>query len=1352
MSAASLAFSGAPAPWRRHRSDDGGGSRIAGERSSGRATCVVVRARVSGGPETEESRWIPPPPFPGETRAETGAKVRPGARPTARLLGTRRHHPRGPELELIPATDLAPDRPSSPDLPLITQSWGKTLKLALAGVAITGASLVMPRRAHALPDAVVNGGYAAAGATAASYILKQVVGGRTSSTTASSAAVLAPATDGSAGTIADAIAAEGIAGGVVGAKPGSVGIMIEDAADSAVHAGDEASRAATGIAAGLEHAGTTTSPVIKTVQTEVVKTIRVPRKNLTRSDLVNLIIRETPAWQIGLAAAVPCAALLAVVVAARRFTHLEIAKARNELLTDHEQELAEQLEKTEEKLAAMIKTHASVSKEKESLEKKTAQMETKMNQKAMLEIEKLEAKFMMREAEQAREVEEAREALAAVVKEKEELARKIESRAKSEADAAIAEVEARLRAEADVADKAAAEKLEAAQTAAKAELEAAEKAAKAELEKAEKAAKAELEAAEKALKAELEQAEKAAAAKLEMVQRDLDALRSDDIKKLEDAYRAKAEALEKDKSTADEELARAKAELETALKTAESELEAAQTALKAELASVKSELASAEKAAEEMLESADKALESADEAALEKLEEARRALKAELEQAEKAAAAKLETVQRDLDAARSEDIQKLEDAYQAKAETLEKYKATADEELAKAKADLDSALDEALNLEKSKAIADEELAKAKADLDSALDEASNLEKSKATADEELARAKADLENALDETSNLEKSKATADEELARAKADLDSALDEASNLEKSKATADEELARAKADLENALDETSTLRAELVDAKTSAETVAETMMKEADELRAKYEGELADATAAKAELEQWRADREEWETITKDNFLAMERELKETKSKLEATETEAAAAADESDVEAMRKIEAIRGELETEVAIASDRLQAMEATMRAAQQARADAEKELSDVRQDMDTLRQMMDDTSRESVQQNLDMEQELSRVVNEASELRAKLEAQAAQLALADADAAKKLEKATGETAALRAEIEASKMAQSAESATFSASKAELEEAMRRAHAIAKENAIKMVKHNERMGRWKSYKSGDIDIPVKFEIAVETLPGQRVAMVGTWNDWDIGKAFPMVWTEGNVWTVTTPIHGDDTYEYKYVVIDGEGPEALENATWQTGNNRALGLNLSLHDEVALVEVVDTWRPDPKQAPIILHMVDGTLKEEGSTKLLHDVIRELRTEQALLDGSLNVKVLAEIATAISAAAGPAITDPLDEEFFDAMEKAAVEEATPAKPPKDAFKVSTESNIVDVSSESIEELVPVFVDAPNAFENTPATPVNVNVTADGEAIAEATMADVDVGEGQDATSSSKTGPR
>ena len=97
----------------------------------------------------------------------------------------------------------------------------------------------------------------------------------------------------------------------------------------------------------------------------------------------------------------------------------------------------------------------------------------------------------------------------------------------------------------------------------------------------------------------------------------------------------------------------------------------------------------------------------------------------------------------------------------------------------------------------------------------------------------------------------------------------------------------------------------------MDAKSAAETVRETMMKEADELRAKYEGELQGAEKAKAELEAWRKDREEWEKTTKENFLAMEKELKETKSKLEATEEEAVKAADESDVEAMKKIEAIR---------------------------------------------------------------------------------------------------------------------------------------------------------------------------------------------------------------------------------------------------------------------------------------------------------------------------------------------------------------------------------------------------------------------------------------------------------
>ena len=67
-----------------------------------------------------------------------------------------------------------------------------------------------------------------------------------------------------------------------------------------------------------------------------------------------------------------------------------------------------------------------------------------------------------------------------------------------------------------------------------------------------------------------------------------------------------------------------------------------------------------------------------------------------------------------------------------------------------------------------------------------------------------------------------------------------------------------------------------------------------------------------------------------------------------------------------------------------------------------------------------------------------------------------------------------------------------------------------ELELTMAKTHAIARENAERMMRHNERMGRVVGKMDVDIDIPVKFEIVVDTMPGQRVAMVGTWNDWEL--------------------------------------------------------------------------------------------------------------------------------------------------------------------------------------------------------------------------------------------------
>ena len=94
-------------------------------------------------------------------------------------------------------------------------------------------------------------------------------------------------------------------------------------------------------------------------------------------------------------------------------------------------------------------------------------------------------------------------------------------------------------------------------------------------------------------------------------------------------------------------------------------------------------------------------------------------------------------------------------------------------------------------------------------------------------------------------------------------------------------------------------------------------------------------------------------------------------------------------------------------------------------------------------------------------------------------------------------------------------------------------------------------------------------------------------------------------------------WAADVEIRADDTYEYKYAVTRADG-SATEDARWQPGNNRTLALQFSLARDVALVEVEDRWRPDPKASPILLHHLDGTVEEIGSTQLLRDCISELR--------------------------------------------------------------------------------------------------------------------------------------
>ena len=565
----------------------------------------------------------------------------------------------------------------------------------------------------------------------------------------------------------------------------------------------------------------------------------------------------------------------------------------------------------------------------------------------------------------------------------------------------------------------------------------------------------------------------------------------------------------------------------------------------------------------------------------------------------------------------------------------------------------------------------EELAKARAmnaELQRQLGEASEanmaeLEKLHEQLETSRAGARAELEEALKATEALRAQLADAQREsrefqtqaeeakreIVATKKDLDDArvrLETASEFETQAADAKKDLESARADLD-------ATKRQLDEANERLERSRDAAAAEAEALRAEAERKLEETEAARAALEAWREEREAWEAQTKSNFLDMEEELREAKEALE--EALAAGGADDDE----------KATLEAKLAETRAALEAAEEQMRDATDARADAEHSLAEVKAEYERAIDQME-TSQMDAKAS---EQALDDALAEARDLRAKLFD--AEGALRDADEQMRAmrEKADLEDDELVRELKATHDHQIWE---MEQNMRALELTMAKTHAIARENAERMMRHNERMGRVVGKMNADADIPVKFEIVVNTLPGQRVAMVGTWNDWEVESAFPMRWTEGNLWTVTTPIHADDTYEYKYVIIDDNAPDPMAGVQWQMGNNRTLALQLSLHDEVVLVEVVDSWSPDPKSMPILLHELDGTIKEVGSTQLLRDCVKELRTEQAILDGSQNLLVLQEIAASL----GGALPAPRDDDgagAFDADADAYVDSAAATRP-------------------------------------------------------------------------------
>jgi hypothetical protein len=182
-------------------------------------------------------------------------------------------------------------------------------------------------------------------------------------------------------------------------------------------------------------------------------------------------------------------------------------------------------------------------------------------------------------------------------------------------------------------------------------------------------------------------------------------------------------------------------------------------------------------------------------------------------------------------------------------------------------------------------------------------------------------------------------------------------------------------------------------------------------------------------------------------------------------------------------------------------------------------------------------------------------------------------------------------------------------------------------------------------------------------DIPVEFKIPFQSIPGQRILVVGTWCDWVTQKGLQLTWTEGNMWKGTMMLHTGSNYEYKYVVVEevvggvpGEAPpyfppwgttepqmERMFDGraymlVWQPGNNKAMALDNIHTDGVAQIKVSDDWIANPKKSPITLFAANGEVLEiVGSTALLGETVD--RADHALAEARKQVQMMADLASA-----------------------------------------------------------------------------------------------------------------
>ncbi|KAK9802867.1 hypothetical protein WJX72_002038 [[Myrmecia] bisecta] len=104
----------------------------------------------------------------------------------------------------------------------------------------------------------------------------------------------------------------------------------------------------------------------------------------------------------------------------------------------------------------------------------------------------------------------------------------------------------------------------------------------------------------------------------------------------------------------------------------------------------------------------------------------------------------------------------------------------------------------------------------------------------------------------------------------------------------------------------------------------------------------------------------------------------------------------------------------------------------------------------------------------------------------------------------------------------------------------------------------------------------------------VRFWLTFHAEYGQRLRVVGSHEHlgaWQLIDGPELHWSDGDRWHVDVQLPAGSVYEYKYVLLEGNGTHAI---AWQRGNNSVLALK---HDE-AEVEVYDNWGGQPGAAVV----------------------------------------------------------------------------------------------------------------------------------------------------------------